>query len=66
MLCSSVRTPADEFWVHPAQIAEKMGKRLDFIVDAGERLAEPSTIVDLTGPEPEIIREGKGDVELFV
>ncbi len=26
---------------------------------------EPSSIVDLSGEEPEIIREGAGDVSLF-
>ena len=32
---------------------------LDFIVDAGLRIAEPSTVVDMTGTVPRIIRLGK-------
>lgn len=65
LLCSSVRTEDDSFWNNPAQIADRYGKRLDFVVDGGARLAEPSTVIDMTGRDPEIIRVGKGDVELF-
>lgn len=32
---------------------------LDFIVDGGARIADPSTIVDMTGSYPTIIRQGK-------
>ncbi|XP_019098222.1 PREDICTED: uncharacterized protein LOC104773496 isoform X1 [Camelina sativa] len=35
---------------------------LDFLVDGGVRVAEPSTIVDMTGPYPKVIREGKGPI----
>ncbi|KAL9827308.1 putative YrdC-like domain, DHBP synthase RibB-like alpha/beta domain superfamily [Arabidopsis thaliana] len=35
---------------------------LDFVVDGGIRVAEPSTIVDMTGPYPKVIREGKGPI----
>ena len=65
LLCTSVRTPDDSFWNSPAEIEEKYGKRLDFVVDGGKRLAEPSTVVDVTGSYPEVIRDGKGDIELF-
>jgi len=33
---------------------------LDFIVDGGPRIADPSTVVDMTGTNPTIIRQGKG------
>ncbi|VAI74390.1 unnamed protein product [Triticum turgidum subsp. durum] len=33
---------------------------LDFIVDGGARIADPSTVVDMTGSYPTIIRQGKG------
>lgn len=32
---------------------------LDFIVDGGVRIADPSTVVDMTGSYPTIIRQGK-------
>jgi L-threonylcarbamoyladenylate synthase len=33
------------------------------IVDEGELPGVPSTVIDFTGPEPRVIREGAGDVE---
>ncbi len=65
LLCSSVMGPEDSYWINPAEIAETYAKRLDFVVDGGERLVEPSTVVDLTGEEPVIVRHGKGDPSLF-
>lgn len=35
--------------------------RLDLVIDSGSCGIEPSTILDLTGPEPSLIRLGKGD-----
>lgn len=41
------------------------GKGLDFIVDVGPRVATQSTVVDMTGEAPEVLREGKGDASMF-
>ncbi|HIA03299.1 MAG TPA: threonylcarbamoyl-AMP synthase [Myxococcales bacterium] len=65
LLCSSVRTPEDSFWNDPAKISESFGNRLDFVVDGGERFADPSTVINLTGGDAEIIRRGKGSTDLF-
>ncbi|TVU04942.1 hypothetical protein EJB05_48086, partial [Eragrostis curvula] len=51
----------DEWILDPviiADIYEPLG--LDFIVDGGVRIADPSTVVDMTGTYPTIIRQGKG------
>jgi tRNA A37 threonylcarbamoyladenosine synthetase subunit TsaC/SUA5/YrdC len=38
-------------------------KQVDLILDTGETLEKVlSTVIDLTGPEPVIIRQGAGDV----
>src|SRR5687768_344780 len=37
--------------------------QLDLILDAGWGMLEPSTVVDMTGDAPEIVREGVGSVE---
>jgi L-threonylcarbamoyladenylate synthase len=42
----------------PGQLAAAVRSRLDGIVDAGPLAGEPSTIVDFTGDEPRLIREG--------
>lgn len=34
---------------------------LDFVVDTGPRLAQGSTVIDCTGPEPVVVRQGSGE-----
>ncbi|KMT09098.1 hypothetical protein BVRB_6g132060 [Beta vulgaris subsp. vulgaris] len=62
LLSTSVKAPKEDEWIlDPVVIADVYGKEgLDFIVDAGLRIADPSTVVDMTGSAPKIIRLGKG------
>jgi tRNA threonylcarbamoyl adenosine modification protein (Sua5/YciO/YrdC/YwlC family) len=62
LLSSSVRTSADEFVLDPVAIEEAAGDELAMVVDGGQLLNEPSTVVDLSDDEPVVVREGKGDV----
>lgn len=41
-----------------AEIAKAFGGSLDALVDGGELDGQASTIVDLTGPEPKVLRQG--------
>lgn len=66
ILCTSVRRRDDSFSNDPARIADVLGERLDFVVDGGKRLNEPSTVVDLSGRDCELVREGKGDTSFFL
>lgn len=47
------------------QIAERMGNQIEVILDIGIHEFDESSVVDLTGDVPEVIRVGKGDVSLF-
>jgi len=38
---------------------------VELVIDGGVIVAEHSTVVDLTGEVPEIVRAGKGDVSYF-
>jgi tRNA A37 threonylcarbamoyladenosine synthetase subunit TsaC/SUA5/YrdC len=38
---------------------------LDFVVDAGPRIVTASTVIDMTGAEPELVRQGAGDAHVF-
>lgn len=49
----------------PEELREKLGHAVDAIIDSGPCDAEPTTVVDLTGPVPVVLREGKGPVEAF-
>jgi tRNA threonylcarbamoyl adenosine modification protein (Sua5/YciO/YrdC/YwlC family) len=48
-----------------AQIADAMGKHVEVILDTGILQFDESSVVDLTGDEPVVIREGKGDISIF-
>ncbi len=44
---------------------ELLGNMVDLIIDGGIVFPDPSTIVSFTGDEPEILRQGKGDISQF-
>lgn len=46
-------------------IASLYDKVVDVIVDGGVIVSEPSTVVDLTSEEPEILRASAGDADLY-
>jgi len=52
-----------EYTTDPELIHERVGDLVDIVIDAGFGDIMPSTIIDCTGDEPEILREGKGPVE---
>ncbi|KTD17093.1 L-threonylcarbamoyladenylate synthase [Legionella jordanis] len=49
----------------PEAIRDLLGTQVDLIIDGGNCGQEPTTVVDLTGDYPVILREGKGDPEPF-
>jgi len=51
----------DEPLTDPEMVLERLGKQVDLVIDGGACRLEPTTVVDLTGPEPELIRRGCGD-----
>jgi tRNA threonylcarbamoyl adenosine modification protein (Sua5/YciO/YrdC/YwlC family) len=62
LLSTSIRNPDDDFMNDPNEIEIRYASRVDLVVDGGRRLPVPSTVVDLSGDDPVLIREGKGDV----
>ncbi len=49
----------------PEAIKDLLGNQIDLIIDGGNGGHEPTTVVDLTGDYPVVLREGKGDPEPF-
>ena len=47
------------------QINEEIGHALDAVLDSGDCGTEPTTVIDFSGDEPEIIRYGAGDPAAF-
>ena len=62
LVSTSAATPGVDVLTDPRDIKEQLGHGLDLILDGGLQLNEPSTVIDLTGPEPVVVRVGKGDV----
>jgi len=62
ILTTSVRDRDDikEYSTDPELINEEYGDMVDLVVDGGCGGLEPSTIVNCTGNETEIVRQGKG------
>jgi len=54
-----------EYSTDPELIFEKWQHLVDIVVDGGYGENIPSTIIDLSGFEPEIIREGKGSLNIL-
>ncbi|GAK77678.1 L-threonylcarbamoyladenylate synthase [Nonlabens ulvanivorans] len=53
-----------EYTTDPSLIVEKWNHLVDYVIDGGYGDNVASTVIDLTGNEPVLIREGKGSVEL--
>lgn len=67
IVSTSIRDEDDvlEYTTDPELIHEKWGNLVDVVVDGGYGDNVASTVIDLTGTEPEIIREGKGDLSIL-
>jgi tRNA threonylcarbamoyl adenosine modification protein (Sua5/YciO/YrdC/YwlC family) len=47
-------------------VKEALDHQVDIVIEAGETPAEPTTVIDWSEGQPEIIREGAGDVSGFL
>lgn len=67
ILNTSASLEEDEQPVRTCHDVERLfGKQVDLIIDGGEILPEPSTVISLLTDQPEILRQGKGDISGFV
>ncbi len=55
-------TAGDE--LDPVAIAERLPVRPEVVLDQGPQLADPSTVIDFTVDPPELVRQGKGPVDI--
>ena len=65
ILSTSATTPEGEVFEDPSFIQDYFGKRIDAVIDGGPVPGAPSSVISLIDDEPEIIRYGAGDVEVF-
>jgi tRNA threonylcarbamoyl adenosine modification protein (Sua5/YciO/YrdC/YwlC family) len=66
IMTSSLLMPGDEYpMADPYDIRDAIGNHVDLIIDGGYCGMETTTIIDLTGDTPQLIRQGKGDFAPF-
>lgn len=64
ILSASLPGEMVEDYTDPELMQERFGTQVDYVIDGGIGGMVPSTIVDYTTDEPELIRQGKGLWEL--
>ncbi|MEX0273873.1 MAG: L-threonylcarbamoyladenylate synthase [Flavobacteriaceae bacterium] len=67
IVSTSIRDEDDvlEYTTDPELIFEKWQRRVDVVIDGGYGGNRASTVIDLSGHEPVIVREGKGTLDVL-
>jgi len=67
LLSCSLMLPGKEMTQSdPEEIRAILERQVDLIIHGGYLGVEPTTVIDLTGDSPEILREGSGDTTPFI
>lgn len=66
LMSSTLLLPGEDLpLTDPDEIADRVGKQVDVIVDGGAGGLEPTTVLDLSGGSVVIVRRGLGDLSAF-
>ena len=66
LIGTTLQLPGDDHMLSdPDEVLERLGKQIELVIDGGAGTLEPTTVIDLTGPAPELVREGRGDPAAF-
>jgi tRNA threonylcarbamoyl adenosine modification protein (Sua5/YciO/YrdC/YwlC family) len=65
LLATSVTHEDDHVIDDPIELSQRLGRDVGYVVDAGAIYPQPSTVIDFTGVDPVVIREGKGSLDRF-
>jgi len=55
----------DQPLTDPDDVRERLAKLVDLVIDGGACSLEPTTVIDMTGSEPTLRRQGRGDASAF-
>ncbi len=67
LMSSTLLLPEEELVLtDPADIRRRLEHDVDLVIDGGNCGLEPSTVLDLTGPEPQVVRKGRGDIAFLL
>jgi tRNA threonylcarbamoyl adenosine modification protein (Sua5/YciO/YrdC/YwlC family) len=62
IISTSAKDPDGDIFEDPSLLHDYFGSRIDLVIDAGPVPGRPSSVISLIDDEPEILREGLGDV----
>ncbi len=66
LIGTTLQLPGDDHMLSdPEEVRERLEKQIELIIDGGAGMLEATTVIDLTGPDPELVREGRGDPAAF-
>jgi tRNA threonylcarbamoyl adenosine modification protein (Sua5/YciO/YrdC/YwlC family) len=66
LLSSTLMMPGEDRPLNDAQeIRVRLNHQLELILDGGACGVEPTTVIDLSGGEPVLVRRGKGNLDVF-
>jgi len=64
LITSTLRLPEDDLPLTDAQeIRDRLQRQIDVVIEAGSVGVDATTVVDLTGAMPELVRQGLGEFE---
>lgn len=66
ILSSTLQLPGEDVPLNEAwEIRERLENQVDLVIDGGSCGLTPTTVVDLSGETPRVLRYGKGDATPF-
>ncbi|MFW6052817.1 MAG: L-threonylcarbamoyladenylate synthase [Desulfosalsimonas sp.] len=64
IISTTAATPGGEIFNDPSFIEEYFKNSLDLVIDGGPVPGEPSSVISLINDEPEVLREGLGNLDI--
>jgi len=66
LIGTTLQLPGDDHMLSdPDEVRERLDKQIEVVIDGGAGTLEPTTIIDLSGADPVLLREGRGDPAVF-
>jgi tRNA threonylcarbamoyl adenosine modification protein (Sua5/YciO/YrdC/YwlC family) len=66
LMSSTLVLPGDDLpLTDPHEMRERLNSGVDLVIDGGYCGLEPTTVLDLTGETPKVLRHGRGDVSVL-
>ncbi len=66
IMSSTLHIPGDDYPISDVdEIDGRLDAFVDLVIDGGSCGLEPTSIIDLDGPEPVVVRRGRGSTEMF-